>query len=102
MCWYKTGAEKAAGTKRCIETYSQEDGATFGWSEATTPPTFTDFERNGKYCKSGLAYGEGDTATCVSTKEIKFGGEVTPAEDHWPCDPINPYEKCKIVFDKIP
>ena len=100
MCWYKTAEEKAAGKRRCIESYSQENGAIFGWSQVNTPPTLEDYERNGQYCKSGLAYGEGDVATCVSTKEIVFEGEVLSAEEHWPCDPTDPYEKCKIVFEK--
>ena len=52
------------------------------------------------YCKSGLAYGDGDTATCVSTSGLKFGGEVLDAEEHWPCDPRDPYEKCHIFFEK--
>ena len=100
MCWYKTPEAKAAGKRSCIESYSQENGVTFGWSQANTPPTLSDYERNGKYCKSGLAYGEGDVATCVSTKEITFEGEVLSAEEKWPCDPTNPYKKCKIVFEK--
>ena len=52
------------------------------------------------YCKSGMAYGDGDTATCVSTSGIRFGEELAPEEEHWPCDPTDPYKKCKIFFEK--
>lgn len=100
MCWYKTPAEKAANKKRCMEVYSQEDGATFGWAQAITPPTFPDYEQNGRYCKSGLAYGDGDKATCVSTYGISFDGELTSAEEHWPCTPGDPLKKCNILFEK--
>ena len=47
FCWYKTAEEKAAGKTKCMESYSQEDGATFGWFEQTSPATLVDYERNG-------------------------------------------------------
>jgi len=31
FCWFKSAVDKIAGTKRCIETYSQVDDTTFGW-----------------------------------------------------------------------
>ena len=58
-----------------------------------------DYERNGRYCKSGLAYGGGDVATCVSTTGIRFDDEITPEEEFWPCDPTDLSKKCQILFN---
>lgn len=40
--------------------YSQDDGIVFGWMQISgndsTKITLADYEKNGKYCISGLAY----------------------------------------------
>jgi len=69
--------------------YSQDHGTTFGWkSDNTENPTKEDFEQNGKYCKSGLAYPvDNDEARCTTFKEMKFDGEVT--NNPFECNPTD-------------
>jgi len=83
--------------------YSQDDGATFGWSSlefdankgkpgykppnplklpAPVPlnqkPTLADFKENGRYCKSGLAYPASDyLAVCTSFTEMMYYDATT-------------------------
>jgi hypothetical protein len=62
--------------KKCLPLYSQDHGTRFGW-QSTDPanPTFEDYQYNGQYCKSGIAYPENSNkARCSSTDHIKFDG----------------------------
>lgn len=62
--------------------YSQDDGATFGWSseKGNNPkdvkkefPSLADFKENGRYCKSGLAYpASDDLAVCTSFTQMEY------------------------------
>ena len=59
-----------------MSLYSQPEDTLFGWySEGT--PTLEDYEQNGKYCLSGLAYAKSaPEARGTSFKEMKFNGET--------------------------
>ena len=95
-CWYHTAADKSKGIKRCMESYSQDDGTTLGWSGKST---LDDYTANGKYCKSGLAFRSGENeGKCVSADEIRFDGEKT--EYPYQCVPNDPNKKCQIVYNK--
>ena len=75
---------------------SDKDGTTFGWEQMGEKPVLEDHERNGRYCKSGLAYGEGDVAKCVNTTAITFNGENLFKP--YACQPRDPAKKCEIEF----
>ena len=52
-CWFASKAKKDSNKKNCMMMYSQDDGVKFGWSGSTK---LADYEQNGKFCKSGLAF----------------------------------------------
>lgn len=72
FCWYADIKESpvndidgvARDNKQCLPMYSQEQGKQFGWysqnfeEKVADPTKFTreDFEQNGKYCNTGLAF----------------------------------------------
>ena len=58
---------------------------------------FADYEHNGKYCESGLAYPINDTAAiCTSMTGMKYRG--ADIEEPYPCDPTNLGAQCQIQF----
>ena len=75
-----------------------EEDVTFGWAQEGPEPTLADYERNGRYCMSGLAYGDGDSAKCVRATAIKFDGLEIAAP--YVCQPRDPSKKCQIQFEK--
>ena len=81
--------------------YSQDSDKvqeTFGWEQEGEKAVLADYERNGRYCKSGLAYGEGFRARCVNTTQIMFENE--PLFKPYACQPRDPSKKCQIQFQK--
>ena len=42
FCWYASKADRDVEQKRCIEMYSQENGATFGWMQKGEDATIDD------------------------------------------------------------
>jgi hypothetical protein len=99
FCWYPDESNKKASLRTCMSIYSQEDGTRFGWESASeNSPTLADFEKNGKYCASGLAYPYSkDGARCTSFKEMKFDGGII--EEPFLCDPTNQDKQCMLYFD---
>lgn len=56
-------------------------------------PTFKDYEFNGQYCKTGIAFPEDEkTARCTSTDHIKYDGKKTPTP--YSCDPSDNKKEC--------
>ena len=80
FCWYPNKEHSEGNRKTCMLLYSQADGSKFGWkakASSTESPTEKDFEMNGKYCESGLAYPISDhEAKCTSFKEMKWNDTV--------------------------
>lgn len=79
--------------------YKAKDDTKFGWySKDLKEPTEEDFKRNGRFCKSGLAYqSAANEATCVSTSGIWFQNKKL--NEPYKCSPQNPADKCTIYFD---
>lgn len=55
--------------------YSQDVGTEFGWEQISNStwenPTFEDYEYNGQYCMSGLAFPANNvTAKCTKVHEV--------------------------------
>lgn len=54
--------------------HQAEDGTKFGWRSSVDGTHYLkleDYEQNGRFCKSGLAYeSKKDTATCVSATNV--------------------------------
>lgn len=96
ICWWGAATDT---NKKCMAVYSAVEGTKFGWSSADTlQPEIEDFKRNGRFCKSGLAYHSGDgEATCAKTSSIEFQSKTL--NDPYKCSPQNPDDKCKILFD---
>ena len=100
-CWYKTVEDRDAGTKKCMEMYSQEKGTQFGWYQdpKNDKATLEEYTQNGKYCLSGLAFKkkEGNIAQCTTTDKIMFDFEETNAP--YNCTATDPNKKCQIAFE---
>ena len=98
-CWYASSADRADAVKKCLPLYSQDHGTRFGWSSNNpSNPTFEDYEFNGQYCKSGLAFPEtAQTARCTSTDHIKFRGQKLPSP--YQCNPTNNENFCQLHFN---
>ena len=97
FCWYASKADRDVEQKRCIEMYSQENGATFGWMQKGEDATIDDHQHNGKYCKSGLAFEVSENQSqCTETTAIKFQDEVLDVP--YECDPTDPFYKCQITW----
>ena len=96
ICWWAAANDTS---KKCMGLYSAEEGTKFGWWSANTvEPVMEDFKRNGRFCKSGIAYHSGDgEATCAKTSSIEF--QSKKLNDPYKCSPQNPEDKCKILFD---
>ena len=107
FCWYPNTMYKKSGRKACLEIYSQDDGATFGWSMVdagadSKKPTLLDFTVNGKYCKSGLAYPIGDDeGRCAAFKHMEFDS-VKLTNSSNPCDPSDQSKKCQLFYEVHP
>ena len=94
--------------KKCMQKFSKDNGFEFGWKQTEdlnvaldqkVETKFKDFERNGLYCKSGLAVklpDQENTARCVQTTSIHFDGE--PVDYPYPCKPTDPSKKCQIMY----
>ena len=104
FCWYQGSSDVENGIKRCMEMYTMKNGEDFGWSSVThsqggVTDDIEDFERNGKACKTGLAYNAGDNkAVCVSADKVTFRDSVI--YEPYPCSPRDPNDKCHIVYKK--
>lgn len=74
----------------------------FGWRASNSnAPTEQDFQKNGKYCQSGLAYPVDEfTAKCTSFKQMMFDGQVVPYP--FPCNPQDQNKKCMLYFNVDP
>lgn len=57
-----------------MEIYQAEDDTLFGWKAANPNiTTLEDYRRNGKFCKSGLAFmSDANEATCTDVKTVFF------------------------------
>ncbi|CDW84930.1 transducin family protein wd-40 repeat family protein [Stylonychia lemnae] len=117
-CWYASAEDRTTvpPVRKCLPLYSQEDGASFGWSSAglTLSSSFRqisyeDYERNGKYCKSGFAFPviKGSPtqkasiyqANCTSVDTIQYKGTILNSASFWPCDPTQQDIKCFLNFN---
>jgi hypothetical protein len=80
--------------------YSAELFTEFGWfTEKKDSYTFEDYKRNGKFCKSGLAYNnKKDTAKCTTVDEVYQGKGGGPLPVPYMCNPKDPHLKCKLAF----
>lgn len=112
-CWYADIKESPINGlgrdyKQCLPMYSQEQGKSFGWYSDNwqaklnneTPWTFKDFEDNGRYCNTGLAFllegakEEGDSsetkkyqAVCGTVENITQAGKLLTSP--YECDPTD-------------
>lgn len=56
-CWYVSISDREANVKKCLPLYSQDVGTSLGWLSASNSNfTYAEYELNGRYCKSGLAF----------------------------------------------
>lgn len=81
--------------------YSQFEDFNFGWgSESLDKFKFEDFELNGQYCKSGLAFYNKDlkAGQCANTYKVMQGDKVLKAP--YQCDPTDNELPCKIFYTK--
>jgi hypothetical protein len=69
LCGYATVADVATGTKKCLELYSQEEGTEFG-ADLSISDSIDKIFKNGRYCKSGIAYIKSSTATCSTLTKV--------------------------------
>lgn len=106
FCWYRTAEEKAVGTKRCMEQYSQPVGTKFGWSQENEVATLADYTQNGKFCLDGLAFKLKDSdheAQCTKTDTIRWydatAGDLTDLPAPYQCEADDPNNKCRIVYE---
>jgi hypothetical protein len=101
-CWYPSPQDRVRNTTKCLETYSQPDNVIFGWNQITstdnTKILLKDYEQNGKYCESGLAYPINDTsARCTSMTSMKYKDKTVP--EPFPCDPTSLGVPCQVQFN---
>jgi len=76
-----------------------DHGTRHGWeSDDWRNPTFEDYEHNGLYCKTGIAFPvDENTARCTTADKIMFKNEKL--EFPYQCDPTDNNEQCSIVFN---
>lgn len=105
-CWYASPSDKMKNTTKCLPMYSQGDGTIFGWSRVSYDNpnktnynlTFDDYQMNGKYCQSGLAYPFNAThAKCTSMSSMMYKNDSLDAP--YKCDPTDFVNKCRIKFN---
>jgi len=94
--------------------YSQDDGATFGWSSENAKdlkfPSLADFKENGRYCKSGLAYpASDDLAVCTSFTEMMYynaadkkSTKLEKINGAYRCSPEDQANLCQLHFQIAP
>lgn len=92
-----------------MKLYNADKGALFGWESADQlNPTEAEYERNGLYCKSGLAFqSESNQAMCIDleteddAKKDQFGifFQEEKLDRPYKCAPKNPSDKCVIKFE---
>lgn len=99
FCWYPDKNYKKNKQRMCLPLYSQADFTTFGWeSQDEKKPTYLDFEKNGKYCESGLAYPVSkDEGKCTSFDHMKF--DEKKIEEPFKCNPYDQTKKCQLYFN---
>ncbi len=70
-----------------------------GWKSAsTTNYTYAEYEINGRYCKSGLAFPTGKTSgNCTATDRIVYLGKNLTKP--YSCDPINQANVCQLYYN---
>jgi hypothetical protein len=100
-CWYASVDDRLLNTTKCVPMYSQPNGTTFGWYQIsgsdTSKITLADYEQNGKYCQSGLAYPvNANTARCTSMTWMRYNGKLI--NEPFPCDPTALTTRCNIMF----
>lgn len=87
-CWYANKDSspingRTTDSKQCLPMYSQRPGYNYGWFSSNPNDmnsiTLQDFQMNGKYCKSGLAYYNKVelTSTCTETSKVTQFSEET-------------------------
>ena len=112
-CWYVSKQDRIDDVKKCLPLYSQEVGTSMGWySSSFTNITYEDYEINGRYCKSGLAFPVNETANlknntngskelilgnCTATDRVFYTGKNVT----WPysCNPYNQTAKCLLFYN---
>ena len=75
FCWYASEEDKANSLTKCLPLYSQEPSTPFGWSSLNKEAKFEDFVKNGKYCKTGIAFQDEknpNRAMCSKTIRIDY------------------------------
>jgi len=83
--------------------YSADLFQEFGWAFTSQNKSLAysleDYQQNGKYCKSGLAYQAGkNTAKCTEVEDVYQGTDGGPLPAPYKCNPKNPHKKCKLAF----
>lgn len=78
-CWYQSPSDSASNTTRCLPLYSQGQSTIFGWRQVSSNNslqiTLADYQQNGKYCMSGLAYPFNSTgAKCTTMTSMAQNG----------------------------
>jgi hypothetical protein len=71
-----------------------------GWYSVNdlTNLTYEDYEINGRYCKSGLAFPTANvTANCSATDRIVYNS--VNLSDPYPCDPTNQTARCLLFYN---
>lgn len=99
-CWYVSKQDRIDNVKKCLPLYSQEKGTQMGWfsTNSLTNLTWEDFELNGRYCKSGLAFPlDQFTGNCSATDKIVYNNEKLSAP--YPCDPTNQSKRCSLFYN---
>ena len=89
-CWFASSDDRINNQSKCLPLYSQPTGAVFGWRQVSGTDTskiiLADYEINGKYCQSGLAYPINDTAAkCATMTSMMYGGKAL--DEPFPCNP---------------
>ena len=73
----------------------------FGWAFVSEDQDYTleDYQQNGKFCRSGLAYHAApNTSKCTETIAVFHGEGKEKLPEPYKCVPKDPQQKCKLVF----
>ena len=99
-CWYasKEGAEQ--DRKQCIPLFSQGFGISIGWrNKDWKKPSNEDYEINGRYCLSGLAFPKSKyEGRCTEVDKVYFGGRSISSP--YQCDPTDNEKFCELRYNK--
>jgi hypothetical protein len=106
-CWYANVDDRKIGQRKCLPLYSQLVGTNFGWysKNPMTNLTYDDYEINGRYCQSGLAFPVSDksdptqtiSTNCTDTDRIFYEGKNL--SDPFKCDPTDQSKQCHIFYN---